>query len=284
MNFKRFAKKVVILVLQCILAVEVLICIGALPVLLKDLSFHFSEYFIAIKAMNLGLISYDQLTLDGKNPLFPVIFDRYIESMKILGLSILTACFIAFIITYLSFIFFRKKINFLKNLIELAEAVPDLMFILLLQLAVIMIYKKTGIKIATVVSLREKAVLLPVISLSVPISFYITKVFIHHIEEELEKQYIHLAKAKGLSFSYILNIHVLRNIAEGMFGASKTIFWTMLSTLLVVDYLFNMNGLLRAMVTGPDPFVVGCILIFIPFYLLYRTYEWISFDYRKDSK
>lgn len=172
--------------------------------------------------------------------------------------------------------------KYLKSFLEVAESIPDLMLILLLQFSVIIIYKKTGIKLATVVSLREEAILLPVLSLSVPISLYITKVMIHYIEEELEKPYIVLAKAKGFTFTYILNVHVLRNIADGMFGTSKTIFWSMLSTLLVVDYLFNMNGLLRIMVTGLDPFFIGCILIFIPFFVVYRMYEWVSFENRKD--
>jgi len=276
-------KKLGSLFLQCIIGVEVLILIAAFPVLFANLTIHLKEYFHAILELNVKVFTLgDFLTADGKNSLFPFIFDRYFESMKILGLGIVTACLIAFLITYLSLIVFRKRLKAIKYLLELLESIPDLMIILLLQMVVILIYQKTGIKLAQVVSVREKALLLPVISVSIPISFYITKVFIHYIEEELEKQYITLAKAKGLTFPYILNLHVLRNIADGMFGTSKTIFWSMLSTLLVVDYLFNMNGLLRVMLTGMDPFIIGCILIFVPFFILYRIYEWISFDNRKD--
>jgi len=276
-------KKLGSLFLQCIIGVEVLILIAAFPVLFANLTIHLKEYFHAILELNVKVFTLgDFLTADGKNSLFPFIFDRYFESMKILGLGIVTACLIAFLITYLSLIVFRKRLKAIKYLLELLESIPDLMIILLLQMVVILIYQKTGIKLAQVVSVREKALLLPVISVSIPISFYITKVFIHYIEEELEKQYITLAKAKGLTFPYILNLHVLRNIADGMFGTSKTIFWSMLSTLLVVDYLFNMNGLLRVMLTGRDPFIIGCILIFVPFFILYRIYEWISFDNRKD--
>ena len=276
-------KKLVFLFLQCIIGVEVLILIAAFPILFANLTIHIKEYFHAILELNVKVFTLgDFFTADGKNSLFPFIFDRYFESMKILGLGIVTACLIAFLITYLSLIVFRKRLKAIKYLLELLESIPDLMIILLLQMVVILIYQKTGIKLAQVVSVREKALLLPVISVSIPISFYITKVFIHYIEEELEKQYITLAKAKGLTFPYILNLHVLRNIADGMFGTSKTIFWSMLSTLLVVDYLFNMNGLLRVMLTGMDPFIIGCILIFVPFFILYRIYEWISFDNRKD--
>ncbi|MFJ7726956.1 ABC transporter permease subunit [Neobacillus sp. NPDC097160] len=276
-------KKTSSIFLQCIIGVEVLILITAFPVLFANLTIDIKAYCHAIYELNIKVFTLgDFLTADGTNSLFPFIFDRYFESMKILGLGIVAACLIAFLITYLALILFRKRIKAIKYVLELAESIPDLMFILLLQMAVILIYQKTGIKLAQVVSVREKTVLLPVISISIPISFYITKVLILHIEEELEKQYITLAKAKGLSFPYILNFHILRNIADGLFGNSKTIFWSMLSTLLVVDYLFNMNGLLRVMLTGIDPFIIGCILIFVPFFILYRIYEWISFDNRKD--
>lgn len=255
MIFVGFMKKLIWLLLQCIVAVEVLIHIAVFPVLFENLTFNLSKYLHAIYELNVKIVTFGNfLTADGNNSLFPVIFYKYYDSMKILGLGFLTALFIAFFIAYIALILFKNKMKYLKSFLEIAESIPDLMLILLLQFTVIIIYKKTGIKLATVVSLREEAILLPVLSLSVPISLYITKVLIHYIEEELEKPYIVLAKAKGFTFTYILNVHVLRNIAEGMFGTSKTIFWSMLSTLLVVDYLFNMNGLLRIMLTGLDPF------------------------------
>jgi peptide/nickel transport system permease protein len=283
MKVVHFVKKTVSLILQCILAVEVLILIAVFPVLFENLSFNLFKYLHSIYELNVKVFTLGHFfTVDGQSSLFPVILHKYMDSMKILGLGVLAAFFIAFFITYLALIFFKNKIKYLKNFLELAESIPDLMLILLLQFAVILIYQKTGIKLAQVVTIREEAILLPVICLSFPISFYITKVLIHYIEEELEKHYIILAKAKGLKFTYILNIHVLRNITDGVFGTTKTIFWSMLSTLLVIDYLFNMNGLLRMMLTATDPFFIGCLLIFIPFFIVYRIYEWISFDNRKD--
>ncbi|CRK81737.1 ABC transporter permease subunit [Neobacillus massiliamazoniensis] len=276
-------KKIMSLILQCKIAIAILILIGVLPVLFHDLSFHPDEYVQAIYNEAIHLFTLTHLSYNDRNSIFSVIFFLYFDSMRILGLGLILAVIIALLNSYVALIFFRKKINLIKKLIELLESIPDLMFILLLQMLVIYIYKKTGVRIAQVVSLREKAILLPVICMAVPISFYITKVLIHYIEEEMEKNYIVLAKSKGFSFVYILNKHVLRNIVEGMHGTSKTVIWSMLSTLLVVDYLFNMNGLLRMMATTPDAFIVGCMMIFIPFFILYRIYEWTSFDHRKDT-
>lgn len=283
MNMVRFGKKIVSLIFQCVVAVEILILIAVFPVLLENLTFNYTNYLHSIYELNVRVFTFgDFLLIDNRTSLFPYIIFRYLDSMKILGLGILVASLIAFFIAYFALLFFNNKINCIKKFFVLVESIPDLMLILLLQFVVILIYKKTGIKIARVVTTSQEAILLPVICLSVPISFYITKVLINYIEEELEKHYVILAKSKGLTFSYILNIHVLRNIADGLFGTSKTIFWSMLSSLLVIDYLFNMNGLLRLMLTSTDPFFVGCILIFLPFFIVYRIYEWISFDKRKD--
>lgn len=281
----KIVKRLFFLIIQCLVGVEVLIIIAVFPELFKNLTFNGATFLQAAYDLNVKLFTFgDFLLRDQKNSVFPVIFYKYLDSMKMLGLSFVVACLIAFIIAYVGLIFFKNKIKYIKSFLEIFESIPDLMIILLLQYAVILVYKETGIKLARVVTLSEEAILLPVISLSVPISLYITKVLIHYIEEELEKHYVMLARAKGFTFSYILNVHILRNIADGMFGTSKTIFWSMLSTLFVIDYLFNMNGLLRVMLTATDPFIIGCILIFIPFFFIYRIYEWVSFDNRKDTQ
>jgi ABC-type dipeptide/oligopeptide/nickel transport system permease component len=199
MIFVRLKKKLMVLLLQCIIAVEVLVLIAVFPVLFKNLSFNLKEYRYSIYELNIRIVTFsDSLTADGNNSLFPVIFYKYFDSMKILGLGFVTACMASFFIAYMALIFFKNKMKYLKGFLEIAQSIPDLMLILLLQFAVIMIYKKTGIKFARVVTLREEAILLPVISLSVPISIYITKVLIHYIEEELEKPYVILAKAAAI--------------------------------------------------------------------------------------
>lgn len=276
-------KKIVSILLQCMMAIEVLILVGCLPVLFQNLSFNGENYLSAIFHETIRIFTLDHLTYEGKVSLFPFIFYKYLDSMRILGLGVLLAGVISLLFAYFSVLFFHKKIHSINRLIEVFEAVPDLLFILLLQMLIIFIYKKTGILIVKVVTVQEKTILLPVISLAIPISFYITKVIIHYIDEELEKDYIIFAKSKGFSFFYILNLHVLRNISQGLFVTSRTIFWSMLSTLLIIDHLFNMNALMITMASGADAFIVGCILIFIPFFILYRIFDWVSFNTGKDT-
>jgi len=279
-------KKGVILLLECLAAIEVLICVGEIPILFENLGFHLSNYFHSVSQYTAKFFTLQAFSVPigtAKVSIFSILFERYIDSMEILGLGIIVAGIIAFIMAYLTLILFRRKISVVKKLMELAESIPDLIFILLLQMLVIFVYKKTGVRFANVVSLNEKAILLPVISMAVPISFYIAKVMILSIEEELGKEYVTLVKSKGFSNFYILNRHVLRNIVEELFITSKTVIWTMLSTLVIVDRLFNMNALMSSMLEDIDSFIIGCMLLFIPFFLLYRIFDWVGFTNRKDS-
>lgn len=280
-------RKVFSLILECLVTIEVLICIGELPTLFANLGFHLKDFFHSVTDFTVRFFTFQPFTYNLKGttvPLFPTILHKYIYSMEVLVLGILTATAIAFLFTYLTLLLFRKRMRILKKLMELGESIPDLIFILLVQMLVIFIYKKTGVRVAQVVSLNQKVLLLPIISLAVPSSFYIAKVMILYIEEEFNKDYVTLVKSKGFSFSYIFNFHVLRNIAEKMFITSKTMIWTMLSTLVIAEKLFNMNALIDLMLSGTDTFIIGCMLIFIPFFILYRIFEWVSFDNRKDAK
>jgi peptide/nickel transport system permease protein len=279
--------KILILILECLVTIEVLICIGHLPTLFSNLGFQLKDFFHSVTDFNVRFFTFQPFTYNVVGttvPLFPTILQKYLYSMEILVLGVLTATTIAFLFTYLTLLLFRKKMEIIKKIMDLGESIPDLIFILLVQMLVIFIYKKTGIRVAQVVSLNQKVLLLPIISLAVPNSFYIAKVMILYIEEEFNKDYVTLVKSKGFSFSYIFNIHVLRNIAERMFITSKTMIWTMLSTVVIAEKLFNMNALINLMFSGTDTFIIGCMLIFIPFFILYRIFEWVSFDNGKDAR
>lgn len=283
----KMIRKILTLILECLVTIEVLICIGELPTLFANLGLHFKYFFHSVADFTVRFFTFQPFTYNVAGttvPLFPIILQKYLYSMEILVLGVLTATTIAFLFTYLTLLLFRKRMDIIKKLMELGESIPDLIFILLVQMLVIFIYKNTGVRVAHVVSLNQKVLLLPIISLAVPNSFYIAKVMILYIEEEFNKDYVTLVKSKGFSFSYIFNIHVLRNIAERMFITSKTMIWTMLSTLVIAEKLFNMNALIDLMLSGTDTFIIGCMLIFIPFFILYRIFEWVSFDNGKDAR
>ncbi|WP_102264337.1 ABC transporter permease subunit [Mesobacillus jeotgali] len=271
------AIRVITVILQYIAGVLLFITIGSLPVLLRDLTFDTEGYFHSIRELAFKIFTLSNLTYDGKHEMLPAVMGRFFYSMKTLGMAMFVATAMAFLLSYLVVLFFEKKKDYILSFIEIIRSIPDVLWMFLLQAAVIWVFKTFGVKFVQTTSLGSdnQAVLLPLISLSLPISLFLTQIIVLKIFEELDKQYILLAKAKGLSFFYMLNVHVVRNISEDLKGHFKTIVWMMLSTLVMVEYIFNLNGLMLFNIkyVSVELFVFSCILFFTPFFLIYRLID-----------
>ncbi|MEH7883451.1 ABC transporter permease subunit [Bacillus sp. JJ1609] len=266
----RFAQMVV----QYIIGVFIFISIGSLPILLKDLELDVAGYITSIKELVVKIFKLSSLTYDGEHEMLPAIIDRYFFSLKTLSLSFVFAVILAFILSYIIVLFLKNKKDYILSFIEIIRTIPDIVGIFLLQSLFIWINKAYGVKLVQTVSLgsENQAFLLPLLSLSLPIFLFLIQVIVLKIFEELDKQYIAFAKAKGLSFLYLLNIHVIRNIQHDLLGHLKTIIWMMLSTLVIVEYIFNMDGLMMFNIKhiSIELFVFSCILFFTPFFMIYR--------------
>ena len=243
---KSSAMRFIAFILQYITGVLLFIIIGSLPVLLRDLTFDTEGYFNSISDLAVKIFTLSNLTYDGQHEMLPAVLGRFFYSMKTLGMALFAATALAFLLSYLIVLFFEKKKDYILSFIEIIRSIPDVLWMFLLQAAVIWIFKTYGVKFVQTTSLGSdhQAVLLPLISLSLPIFLFLTQIIVLKIFEELDKQYILLAKAKGLSYFYMLNVHVVRNISQDLKGHFKTIVWMMLSTLFMVEYIFNLNGLM----------------------------------------
>lgn len=264
-------------VAQYILGVFIFIIIGSLPVLLRDLTFDFESYLSGIKDLAVKIFTLDGLTYDGEHELLPAVIDRYFYSLKTLTVSFIFSVILAFILSYIIVLFLKNKKDYVLSFIEIIRTIPDIVGIFLLQSIFIWINKTYGLKLVQTVSLgsENQAFLLPLLSLSLPIFLFLTQVIVLKIFDELDKQYVDFAKAKGLSFFYLLNVHVIRNIMYDLLSHFKTIIWMMLSTLVMVEYIFNMDGLMMFNIKHItiELFVFSCILFFTPFFIMYRLID-----------
>jgi peptide/nickel transport system permease protein len=265
------------ILLQYIIGVFIFIGVGNLPILLRDLTFDTKGYINGVKALTVKIFTLSDLTYDGEHEMLPAVIDRYFLSMKTLSIAFIAALAMAFLLSYLIVLFFENKKDYILSFIEIIRSVPDVLWMFLLQVFFIWIFKAYGVKLVQTVSLGSdnQAVLLPLISLSFPIFLFLTQVIVLKIFEELEKQYVTFAKSKGLSYLYLLNIHVIRNIRQDLLGHFKTIIWMMLSTLVMVEYVFNMDGLMLFNIKriSVELFVSSSILFFTPFFIIYRLID-----------
>lgn len=196
----------------------------------------------------------------------------YLYSMPILIASLLTALLFSYVLAVLVMLSKgRAKLLLLKTM-KVLESFPDFSYIFLIQILVIQIFAATGYLVLDFYSLGDDLVYFsPILCLSVLPTLLFFKLFVLLFETEWKQPYVELAKAKGLGNAEILLKHCTSNVLKSVFFQSKSIVWLALSSLLIVEYLFGINGILYYLKSDFTPKGITFILvtIFTPFFLFY---------------
>jgi peptide/nickel transport system permease protein len=261
------------IILECLVAIIGVVILSGLPSLFHNISINLKEYVKTLGYIIMKLIHPMSIEYSMNRNLFPQILIHYRESLLLCGLAIMVSLVLAWGITYITLLFFRRHMERIKMILDFFESLPDLLIIVTFQLIVIAIFKKTGWLIFQLTSSgEERSLFLPVVCLSIPISLLLAKLLLQQYENELRKPYVEYAFSKGLSFFYILNKHVLRNVTLGLLYYSKTMIWFMLSNLVMIEYVFNVSGITAFLIEyhTPEVFALGVLLLYIPIYLFYR--------------
>lgn len=244
----------------------------------------FYRYFDAIKDVVVSMVHPGDLKYhyfgEVDKPLFPEMFTRYSYSLKVLMgsfvISVLSACLITFFLILLP----KALKKTLRFGVFMLESIPDVFLVIFFQITVVWLYKKTGILFYEIVSIDKPIYFIPIICMSIVPTMYLIKVLIQLFDEELDKHYVELAKAKGLQWPFIVLVHMFRNVLISLHNHSKTIFVLMLSNLLMIEWVLNIKGigyfLLRYGPVNPELITYGLILIFVPFFLLFALLGAIS--------
>jgi peptide/nickel transport system permease protein len=272
----RAIKLITRIVFECIIAILGVVMVSGLPILFNNININIKEYVKTLGYIIMRLIHPINIVYGENRRVFPQILLHYRESLILCVLAMMLALLLAFMITYITLLSFKRYIDKIKIVLTFLESLPDLFIIVTFQLIVLIIFKNTGWLIFNLASLGdERSIFLPVICLSIPISLLFGRLLLQQYENELRKPYIEYAISKGLSFFYILNKHVLRNVIVGLFSYSKTIVWFMLSNLIIIEYLFNVNGITTFLIEyhTPEVFALGVLLLYIPLFLFYKIYH-----------
>jgi peptide/nickel transport system permease protein len=226
--------------------------------------------------LNPGQLVY--IEKSGERPLFPHLFAPYFYSMEIFFASFFLAVAAAFIFAYLTFFLSPKWQKAVKFLAFIGESLPDVFIIIIVQLAVVMIYLKTHLLVADTAGVWGNHVyFLPILCLSLLPAFLFYRMVLLSCEEQMDMDYIELAKSKGLTKQTLLIRHITRNILVTVFFYSKSIIWLMLSNLLIVEYLFNITGITQFMFDHRMPIIyITCMLmIFVPVFFFFTLAQWL---------
>lgn len=235
---------------------------------------------MTIKNVFLSLLHPQDITYGWtvEKSLFPQIFLHYKETILLIMTSILISTILSFLFTYLILLVFQKVKRKIMWFLTIIESLPDIFYIIVFQFLTIVIYKQTDRLLFNVASAGEdRAFFLPIVCLSLPLILLLTKFLIQQFEREGEKLYVEYAVSKGMTPLYIFNVHIWKNVLFSLYHYSKTAIWFVISNLIILEFMFNMTGIIYFVLRNstPEIFVIGILMIYLPIFLFYRICEWL---------
>lgn len=209
-----------------------------------------------------------------KYSIFLQFWNYYFYSLTIFLSALLLSLTIGVVLAYLTTLLSERRFNFVSKTISLLESLPDLFIIMVIQFGVLFYFKQTGTLLFPVASTgQSKSYVLPVLALALIPTLMVYKVILFLVRDELEKSYTNLAKSKGFTNTHIFFHHILRNIAPSIFSHSKSILLLLLSSMVIFEQIFNINGIFTYIITYPEPNIIAftLILFYLPIFLLYAV-------------
>ncbi|RLL48381.1 ABC transporter permease subunit [Oceanobacillus piezotolerans] len=214
---------------------------------------------------------YRYFYLESGYPIFEVLQEPFIYSMKILLGAVFSGVIFALILALIVTCLPSRITDYIKRIVDFMESIPDLIIAALLQAITIKMFQITDIKLFNVAAYSEDIYFAPILTLSILPMISMFKVFMHLFEEELSKTYILFLKAKGMNGLEILIKHSLRNIMPAFTQRLKVIIFGMLSSQFIIERIFNVHGLTYYLLESFTPITISFVLfmIFTPFYVLF---------------
>ncbi|OJE36456.1 peptide ABC transporter permease [Bacillus proteolyticus] len=266
--------------IQFIISILGIICLGALPKLFYGFELRASTYIKSLKEIFVNLMDISNFKYVGDKFLFPQLFVHYKETIVIFLAAFFISLFVAFCIVYVIMSSSPRIQHRIKSFLIFLESIPDILLILGSQILVIWFFKQTGFLPFQIASIGGESIRgLPIFCLSIPTTILFVKMLVLRFENELEKDYVLFAKAKGLSRFHILNRHVLRNVLLSTLFFAKTNIFFMLSNLYIIEWIFNTGGIFMFLKSYEgirvEVFIVSVLLIYIPIFILFKLFHYL---------
>ncbi|MBP0725473.1 ABC transporter permease subunit [Bacillus sp. RG28] len=263
-----------------------LLCIYVSIFLLLLVPFYFSG-FKGIPPLNLTNLlhpfSINYVDFNTKRKIFvlPLLLDKYSYSMTLLFVSFIIAIICATFLNYLFEISSSRIRKFIRSLLDVFESVPEVMLVMLLQIGIASIFMATGYLVADIVVFgEERTYLLPIICLSIVPTIYLFRMMVLETENQRIQPYVEFAISKGFSKTYILFRHMFPNIIINLLNYSRSIFLFMLSNLIIIEILFNIQGYMNAIRNYYfftfDICLIWFFLLVTPFYIINTVFLFIA--------
>lgn len=273
------------LLVRFFIAIAGIILASSLPVLITGWlkgEWRWNVYFESIQTTLQELwpineIAFFNYRAQRPMPLFPNVFDYIIYSLEILFLALLVAVMVSLVLTVITMLLSEKSRERVKIALYFLESIPDLLIIMLAQLAVVLFFKQTGILVSKIAAVGDDRIYwLPVLCLAILPTIQLYRLAMLTFQEEERQMYVDLARALGFSRVYIVLVHMFRNAVISVFFQSKKTMWFMLSNLFILELMFNLPGIMLFLRDHmyPAAFLVAVFSFFLPMFFLYSFGEW----------
>jgi peptide/nickel transport system permease protein len=211
----------------------------------------YPEYVSALLRGDLGRTDAGFATrLPGDAEILPFAAESLAHSLILLGIAFLVSALIGTAVGLLSVNPRSRRANLLALVASLAGFSMPGFYLGILMLMLIFSLAAQG---RPVVFLPvsgyglDEHLILPVLALSVRPTAEIARLTAELLVEELGKQYIRLARAKGLPWRLVVLRHAYRNIAATIITALGNSLSYLLGSLVIIEQVFGWPGLGRAL-------------------------------------
>ncbi|RIW30415.1 ABC transporter permease subunit [Bacillus salacetis] len=243
----------------------------------------FSVFIYRLNELLIRLIHFEEIRIrisEYKNlGIMEVILEPYrytaVLISCILFLSILTGVLLAFFVSLLP----ERWQSIVHKFIFFIESLPDVVLIFSIQLFIIWVYKKSAVLLVNPIGGPDDVYLLPILVTSILPSVILFQMTAMAMEEERNKAYVDFSYSKGLSKGAVLASHIFRNVCVTVFSKIQFILWFIISNLLIIENLFNMNGLFRFIyknLHSSEVLAVCLLMIFLPLYFADYIGKWAA--------
>ncbi|WP_456275340.1 ABC transporter permease subunit [Bacillus sp. AK128] len=161
---------------------------------------------------------------------------------------IIPAFLLTILISYsISLLIMRKRISnqleLKSNPLSLLFSLPDFFIFILVQYLFLMISKSTGISFDLYGNDRWFHFILPSSILAIYPIYYLTKIILSTLTNEIQKDYINTARSKGVHNDKIVNLHILWNSWPSILGHTFIAYLYLISSLPIIELLSAYDGL-----------------------------------------
>ena len=270
--------------IQFVVALGVLAAISALPALAVEMQLTPGVYWETLKGQlalltNLSDITYYDVSSQMEIPVFDSLGPFVKETTIIFFTALIISLVGALLYANLFYRSGRRVRTMLKQISQTLEMVPDLFWIIFSQFLAITIYKTTGFdRIEVAGGFAEYIRFLPIVSLTLTTLFFFIKWLTAHVLETEDMPYLELARAKGIRPGRLFWSHLLPNMIYRFYLFFRSNLITLFSSLMIIEYLFNVQGLFRFAVysgTQMPILLVILLVIYIPIFIVDVLAEWL---------